>query len=189
MSDTHKGLEERGRALEDEFFHKENQKKLAAMQEQLSKQETAAELKKASGMDDDTVIAALVDLGMRANTIAALSLVPLIAVAWADGSIQDNERDAILKGAHGKGIERGSAGYELLDGWLRKKPADSLFAAWEDYIKALASKLSAEQKAQLRGQIVGFAKVIAEAAGGFLGIGKVSGTEHKVLGRIEAAFA
>ncbi len=42
-----------------------------------------------------------------------LSLVPLIAVAWADGEIQDNERTAILQGAHGKGLEEGTAGYEL----------------------------------------------------------------------------
>jgi hypothetical protein len=45
-------LEERGAALEDEFFHKEDQKKLAKMKEKLSAEETLVELRKASGMSD-----------------------------------------------------------------------------------------------------------------------------------------
>src|ERR1043165_3040626 len=111
-------LEERGRALENQFYEKENQQKLAAMKEKLESQQTREELRKASGMSDDAVLDKLVALGLKANTIAALSLVPLISVAWADGEIQDNERTAILQGAHGKGLEQGTDGYELLQTWL-----------------------------------------------------------------------
>ena len=151
-------LEERGRALENQFYEKENQEKLAAMKHKLDVQRSKDELRKASGMSDDAVLDQLVALGLRANTIAALSLVPLIQVAWADGTIQDNERTAIL------------------------------FAAWESYIKALASQLNDEQNRLLKNQIVGFAKMVAAAAGGILGFGKVSASEEKVLHRIEAAF-
>jgi len=181
-------LEERGRALENQFYEKENQQKLAAMKEKLESQQTREELRKASGMSDDAVLDKLVALGLKANTIAALSLVPLIAVAWADGTIQDNERSAILQGAHGKGLEQGTDGYELLQTWLSKRPDDSLFDAWESYIKALASQLNDEQNRLLKNQIVGFAKMVATSAGGILGFGKVSGAEEKVLNRIEAAF-
>ena len=73
-------------------------------------------------MTDDAVLDKLVELGLKPNTIAALSLVPLIEVAWADGEIQDNERTAILQGAHGKGLEEGTDGYELLQTWLKGKP-------------------------------------------------------------------
>jgi len=182
-------LEERGRALEDQFFEKENAKKIADMKERLDDQRSREDLRKASGMADDAVLDKLVELGLRSNTIAALSLVPLIAVAWADGSIQDNERTAILQGAHGKGLEAGTDGYVLLQGWLAKKPSDDLFTAWESYIKALTGQLNEEQNRLLKNQIVGFAKMVAAAAGGILGFGKVSGAEEKVLGRIEAAFA
>lgn len=181
-------LEERGRALEDQFFEKENAQKLAAMKEKLDTQKSREELRKASGMSDDAVLDKLVSLGLRGNTIAALSLVPLISVAWADGEIQDNERTAILQGAHGKGLEQGTDGYELLQGWLKKKPSTELFEAWESYIKALSSQLNEEQNRLLKNQIVGFAKMVAAAAGGILGFGKVSGDEEKVIGRIEAAF-
>ncbi|HEY6175485.1 MAG TPA: hypothetical protein VIX73_13600 [Kofleriaceae bacterium] len=181
-------LEERGRALENQFYEKENQEKLTAMKHKLDAQRTKDELRKASGMSDEAVLDQLVTLGLRGNTIAALSLVPLIQVAWADGAIQDNERTAILQGAHGKGLEQGSDGYELLQSWLKRQPGDELFAAWEAYIKALASQLNDEQNRLLRNQIVGFAKLVATAAGGILGFGKVSATEEKVLTRIEAAF-
>jgi hypothetical protein len=181
-------LEERGRALENQFFDKENKAKIAAMKDKLEAQKTREELRKASGMSDDAVLDKLVELGLRANTIAALSLVPLIAVAWADGEIQENERTAILQGAHGKGLEEGTDGYELLQTWLKAKPSDDLFGAWESYIKALAGQLNEEQNRLLKNQIVGFAKMVATAAGGLLGFHKVSGSEEKVLGRIEAAF-
>jgi hypothetical protein len=181
-------LEERGRALENQFYEKQNTEKLASMKLKLELQQSKEDLRKASGMSDDGVLERLVGLGLRANTIAALSLVPLIQVAWADGTIQDNERTAILQGAHGKGLEDGSDGYELLQTWLKKQPADDLFIAWEAYIKALAAQLNDEQNRLLKNQIVGFAKMVAAAAGGILGFGKVSSSEEKVLHRIEAAF-
>jgi len=181
-------LEDRGRALENQFYDKENAEKLAAMKGKLDSQRSKDELRKASGMADDAVLDKLVTLGLRGNTIAALSLVPLIQVAWADGAVQANERTAILQGAHGKGLEAGTDGYELLETWLHDAPPDDLFVAWEAYIKALASQLNDEQNRLLRNQIVGFAKMVAASAGGVFGIGKVSASEEKVLHRIEAAF-
>jgi len=181
-------LDERRAALEDEFFHRENEKKLAKLKEQLTASETKEELRKASGMTDEAVLDRLVALGLRGPTVAALSLVPLVAVAWADGELQDKEREQILHAAEAKGMGAGTAGHELLTSWLQKKPDDSLVDAWEGYMKALLAQLNDEQVRILKNQIIGFAKVIAESAGGFLGFGKVAGSEEKVLARVEAAF-
>ncbi|HET9626992.1 MAG TPA: hypothetical protein VFP84_36785 [Kofleriaceae bacterium] len=181
-------LQDREKALENQFFDRENQQKIAAMKQRLDASATKDELRKASGMSDEAVLEQLVALGLRGNTIAALSLVPLIQVAWADGEIQDNERVAILQGAHGKGLEEGTAGYDLLQTWLDKAPGDQLFHAWEAYIKALASQLNDEQNRLLKNQIVGFAKMVAKAAGGILGFAKTSASEEAVLVKIEAAF-
>ena len=181
-------LEERGKALEDQFYEKENKDKLAQMKAKLDTQSSKDDLRKVSGMTDDAVLDKLVGLGLTANTIAALSLVPLIEVAWADGQIQDNERTAILQGAHGKGLDKGSAGYDLLQSWLAKRPTSALLEAWEAYIKSLTAQLNDEQNRLLKNQIIGFAKMVAGAAGGFLGIGRVSASEETVLKRIESAF-
>lgn len=181
-------LDERRNALENEFFHKEDEKKIAALRQHQTELTTKEELQKASGMTDDAVLEHMVELGLTGKTVAALSLVPLVAVAWADGVIQDNERTAILNGAAGKGLEPGTPGYELLEKWLSKQPPDTLLSTWEGYIKALASQLNDEQNRLLRTQIVNFARVVAESAGGFLGIGRVSSSEDKILHRIGAAF-
>lgn len=181
-------LEERGKALEDQFFEKENKEKLAALKDKLDVQRSKDDLRKASGMTDDAVLDKLVALGLKSNTIAALSLVPLIQVAWADGTIQDNERTAILQGAHGKGLEQGTDGYDLLQTWLKTRPSDDLFTAWEAYIKTLTNQLNEEQNRLLKNQIVGFAKMVAAAAGGILGFAKVSSEEERELRRIEGAF-
>lgn len=181
-------LEERGRALENQFFDKENKEKIAAMKEKLAAQTTREELRKASGLSDEAVLDKLSELGLRANTLAALSLVPLITVAWADGEIQDNERTQILLSAHAKGLEHGSDGNELLKGWLKHQPSDELFGAWAAYIKALHAMLTEEQKLLLKNQIVGFAKLVATASGGLLGFGKVSKAEEQAIERVEAAF-
>ena len=186
MSDV--TLEERGRALENQFYEKENAEKLVVLKTKLEEQGTKEALRKASGMTDDAVLEKLVHLGLRSNTIAALSLVPLLQVAWADGVIQDNERVSILQGAIGKGLEEGTDGYVLLQTWLSHQPSDDLFVAWEAYIHALATQLNPEQRRLLKNQILGFAKMVAASAGGILGFGKVSASEEKVLARIEASF-
>lgn len=181
-------LEGRRAALEEEFFHKENERKLAKLREQLSAQETKDELRKTSGMSDEAVLDKLVELGLRGPTVAALSLVPLIAVAWADRDLQDNEREQILQAAAGKGMEPGTPGHELLISWLTRPPDDSLFEAWEGYMKALIGQLTDEQVRVLKNQIQHMAKLVAGASGGFLGFGKESGSEKRVIERIERAF-
>ena len=140
-------------------------------------------------MTDDAVLDKLVALGLRGNTIAALSLVPLIQVAWADGEIQDNERTAILQGAHGKGLEQGTAGYEL----LAELAAEAARRRAVRRVGGLhqGARRAAQRRAEpaaASNQIVGFAKMVAASAGGFLGLGKVSADEEKVLQRIEVAF-
>lgn len=185
---TRDSMDERRSALEDEFFHKQDQAKLAALKVQQDEKATKEELRKVSGMTDDDVLDKLVELGLSGKTVAALSLVPLVYVAWADGTIQDNERDAILHGAAGKGLEAGSPGHELLSSWLAKQPEDKLFEAWEGYITSLTAQLNDEQTRLLKKQVVNFASLVAGSAGGFLGLGKVSGSEEKALARIEAAF-
>src|SRR3569833_1297115 len=119
-------LEERGRALENQFYEKENKEKLAAMKSKLDTQSSKEDLRKVSGMTDDAVLEKLVHLGMSANTIAALSLVPLILGAWADGQIQDYERSAILQGAHDKNHKQSTPSNDQQQTKHAKRPSDEL---------------------------------------------------------------
>lgn len=184
------GIQERGRALEEAFFKKQHEEQLAKLRVKQEQVEAREALAAASGITDDVdLLDRLAALGIRAETLAALTLIPLVEVAWADGKMEARERDAILRGAESSGIEPGSPSYGLLEIWTRDRPAPELMDSWKSYIGALAGELSADQKWHLEEKIVGRARSVAESAGGFLGLGsKVSPEEERVLGELERAF-
>jgi hypothetical protein len=65
-----------------------------------------------------------------------------------------------------------------------------LLAAWKAYVAGLSRTLDVHAKAALKQDLLGRARVIAEAAGGILGLGKrISSAEQAVLTELEQAFA
>lgn len=184
------GMEERGRALEEAFFKKQHAEQLEKLRQKEAHEEARRALVEASGIDDRDLIDRLVSIGIHAETLAALTLIPLVEVAWADGHVDARERDAILKGAESSGLEAGSPSLELLLIWTQDRPAPDLMASWKAYIRALCAELSAEQRKHLEERIVGRARAVAEAAGGFLGLGsKVSKEEEAVLRELQETFS
>ena len=181
---------DRRKALEDSFFAKQNEKAKAALR---AKQEGAAQreaMAAASGIRDDAVIDKLISLGMSAETFAALSLIPVVEVAWADGKLEAKERAAIIAGVEKQGVTPESPAHALLEGWLSTRPDAKLMAVWKDYAKALGGSLDADSKTRLRGDLVGRARAVAEAAGGFIGLGgKISKQEEDVLRELEQALS
>jgi hypothetical protein len=122
------------------------------------------------------------------ETLLAFSLVPLVEVAWADGEIQDRERKAILDAAIEKGVEADSPTCTLLDNWLHTKPDQVLYETWRSYIDELLRSLGDDARAQMKTSVIGRARAVAEAAGGFLGVGSISDAEKTMLEELEQAF-
>ena len=186
MSDEFLG--ERRRALEDHFFAHQSEERIRELRERHEREGRSAGLASASGISNREILDSLVAVGMQADTLAALSLLPLIAVAWADGQVEARERDAILKAA--RDLAPDGASHDLLESWLGTQPGPELVAAWRDYIRGLSEQLDAGPREALRHEIVGRARAVAEAAGGFLGLGnRVSAVEEKVLAELDSAFA
>lgn len=185
MSDEFLG--DRRKALEESFFAKESEKLREALQEKEQAQAKRQALSAASGITDDAVLEELIALDIRSDTLAALSLVPLVEVAWADGTIEDDERSAILSAAKEAGLSGESAA--LLDGWLVTRPSHEVVSAWKDYVAALASTMDAAAKDKLKQDLLGRARTVAESAGGFLGIGKISIEEEAKLEALARAFS
>jgi hypothetical protein len=60
-------LKDRGKALEDEFFRKEEAKQLAALKDKKDRAEQRKALAAASGMTDEAVLDKLIDEARRAE--------------------------------------------------------------------------------------------------------------------------
>jgi hypothetical protein len=183
------GVQERGKQLEQAFFleqHEEQRALLRLRQEELDAREALAE---ASGIDDPELLARLAGLGIRVETLAALTLIPLVEVAWADGSMAPREREAILRGSEACAIAKGSPSYKLLEIWTRDRPAPELADSWRAFMRALSAELGDDERRHLEERILGRARAVAEAAGGILGLDDpVSPEEEAVLAKLAAAF-
>ena len=138
--------------------------------------------------DEDDMLDRLTSAGVRAESLAALTIAPLVLVAWADGSIDTKEHEAIASAAEKAGIKAGTMAYQLLQGWLAEKPDESLSDTWTEYTKAMCEKLQAGDKIKLSEQVLGRCKSVAESAGGFLGLGSISAKEQTVLDGLASAF-
>ena len=188
MDNKHVMLQTRARTLEDLFFLEQDRILIEQLHQMEKMKETKESLAKVSGITNQDVLQKLVDLDIRPDVVAALALVPLVEMAWADGEIDEKEKAAILK-ADSQCFPPNSPDLEILKQWLEHKPASNLLQAWMFYIKGLCEQMSASQKAALRTEIIGHARQVAQAAGGFLGLGnKISEAEQKMLDRLDAAF-
>lgn len=183
-------LDQQRRAMDDVFFGVDDDRSLVEqlrlrLREEAAKEEIAA----ASGITDPHILSELAGLGIRADTLAALTLIPLIQVAWADGVMEDRERDAILDGAASTGIRPGSPSHQLLRVWMQDPPPPVMQKAWTEFITGLRAELSSPQATALHQNILGRARKVAEAAGDLLGHGTmVSPEEEAVLQELEGAF-
>lgn len=185
MSDD--ALGDRGKALENAFFKAEELKRFEKLKENANRTNKIENLQKASGIKNTELLGHLLDLKLDADTMAAVSLVPLIHVAWADGDVDELEKDAILKSASEKGVEKSTEAYQLLGSWLNKEPGD-IFSIWKEYVTELISDWNASKKEELGRDVLLRAKEVAEAAGGLLGIGATSKEEAQALSEIKNVF-
>ena len=181
-------LEERKQALENAFFAKKNSELLDKVKAELDLAKQRDALKATTGIEEDAVLDRITELGVGVESLTALSIAPLVMVAWADGTVDLKERNAILQGAEKSGVKSGSTAHALLQGWLEEKPDDSLYQAWESYTVAISEKLQPGELLKLKEQVLGRCKLVAEAAGGFLGLGSISASEQAVLDKLAKAF-
>ncbi len=172
-------LRGRGRVLEDDHFRKLDRKRIERLREREEREAARQKLSREAGIDDETSDI-LLDVGIGAEELPALDWIPLVEVAWSDGDVDVPERDAILGAMESDGIAEGHPAHDLLLSWLEARPAPELFQAWQRHLSR------ADRSAEQRSGILDRARAVAQASGGMLGIGKVSGAESKALETIES---
>ena len=179
---------ERRKGLEEAFFKDRDQQLLAKMRGELQSLEERRQLAHVSGITAEHVLQNLVQAGVRAETLTAVGLIPLVEVAWCDGMVSPEERDAVLNAAVQQGIHRDSAPHELLKQWLISRPDSHVVAAWKEYVRELAHLMPKESIDELKRNMVDRCTRVAEAAGGFLGLSTISKSERQAIDEFGRAW-
>ena len=162
----------------DKLAKERRERQLKALQEQEQK-DIAATLN-----TSDEVAAEALALGIDAATAPVLPLIPLIEVAWADGSLSQKESEAVLEAARNKGIKNPAA-LEFIELLLSKKPSQLFF----DRINRVIAAMVQEHGGDAGSTILEQAKAVAEASGGFFGLtNSVSDEEKELLDNFAKMF-
>jgi hypothetical protein len=176
--------------LEEEFFARESAALLEKLKQQGRQKERRAALRDVLPNAEDAFLDHLIAMDIEPGTVLALTLVPLAAVAWADGAIDAKERAAVLKAAEERGVVPGSPARQLLERWLEHQPGPRLIDTWKRYARGLWGTFDDAQRKLVRERTIEMARGIAEQTGGFLGLGsKVSPAERAVLEELERALS
>ena len=179
---------DRRRALEDEYFHRQERELMEKLRQRGLEDATRRGMSERTGVADEEVLRDLQALGYTPETVMLLHLVPLLQMAWAEGSVSDSERDLILEAARAHGIDKDSAADLQLAAWLADRPSEELFEKTLRAIGAILQLRSSEERDASEKDLVTRLTAIASASGGILGFGKVSPQEQEVLARITQAM-
>lgn len=173
------------RNLEDDYFRQLDAERVAQRRVDADRALAASRLAQALGRPNSEWMSRLLSLGLTEENAAAFHLLPLVEVAWADGSVAPEERERLLDGAKRLGLVPGAAAQNLLESWLERRPEPDWSRAWH----ALAAEYRRHGIApDERWRLVQEAEAVASAAGGMLGFGAVSRLERLVIDRIGASI-
>ncbi len=157
---------------EDAYFRKQDQELRQRLRDQLNA--SAGELGERPKSDQLSVAQRIAALGFSGGKLQVFDLMPLVHVAWADGSVSRQERTAILDIVRARGIAHGSDGYLLIETLLEQRPSNEFLEQSLGILKDVVGSARAEN-------IVELCLQVANASGGFMNIGNVSGQERRQI--------
>ncbi|RAL20558.1 hypothetical protein DL240_16100 [Lujinxingia litoralis] len=116
---------------------------------------------------DEEVAAEAMALGFDAETARVLPLLPLIQMAWADGTISNAETAKVQELADRFGIAEGTPAANFLTMLLEEEPTDHFFSRANVVI---AHMIDEDPEGTMGEDMIKWSKAVAEASGGFFGL-------------------
>ena len=182
-------LDTRLRALEDEFFHQVDLKLGEQLREKTLREGKRKRLRQAIPVDDETSLDELIEQGIDEQTVAVLLLVPLVFVAWADGHVTEAERKVVIDCVSQYSHEDADSFVRIIEPWLRHQPSETLWEAWQLYIKALREKSSDAVANMLGEKLMEHATRVAKASTRFLSLHRIGPEKQNALNRLRDTLA
>ncbi len=174
---------------EDKYFAEQEARRRREVREQVEvRAADLAEkerLARAAGLRDVSLADRLTALGITAATAPLLDLMPLVFVAWADGSVSRAERARVMELVEARGFAHGTEPWLFMVSLLERKPdgplLDALKVVLRDFLKGNAEKGAS---------IVALSRRIAEASGSLFGLGpRIDPREQEIIDRFAEFFA
>jgi len=178
-------LGDRKHSQEEEYFFKKERELIEKIRHRSAVEARLHGLYEAVGVADPKIIEDLQELGYTRETVGVIHLLPIVRVAWAEGKITKPERDLILEAAVPRGVVPGTPAYEILTGWLTRRPTEEFFDKSMRIIEAILTVLPEEEMAKGKRDLLSYCTRVAEASGGILGLGnKIDRKERALLEQI-----
>jgi hypothetical protein len=175
---------------EDKYFKERELEQLAKArrEQQLSaiRQSEREEVQDVLQSSDEVAAEAL-DLGFDSETARVLPLVPVIQMAWIDGSVSGAEADKVVELARGFGIDVDTPAHNFLTLLLGEQPSQIFF----ERVNRVIEHLVEEQPDYWRDKsVVDLAKEVAEASGGFFSLtSPINSDERNLLDQFAETFS
>ncbi|MFW6053534.1 MAG: hypothetical protein ACOC9J_01860 [Persicimonas sp.] len=175
---------------EEKYFKQRDAEKLA--QARREKQLAAVREREREGVQDvlqssEEVADEALSLGFDSQTARVLPLVPLIQMAWADGSVSTAESEKVEELAAGFGIEEDTPAHNFLTLLLSEQPSDVFFERVNRVITHLVDDNPEYWKDK---SVVELSREVAEASGGFFNLtSPINADEGNLLSDFATLFA
>ncbi|MEM6989268.1 MAG: hypothetical protein AAF721_02185 [Myxococcota bacterium] len=174
---------------EERYFRQLDAEKREALRKKMAKEGADLEERRriaASTGAEMSVVDRIAALGFSGDSARIFDLMPLVAVAWADGKIQKGERAKILGLLEGRGIEEGSDAFNTMASMLEQRPDETFMRETMDALRDVVG----DEHDKTQG-IVNLCIEVAAASGGLLGLGigaTVGDDERQRIGEIAATL-
>ena len=128
-------------------------------------------------------------LGFDAETASVLYLLPLIQVAWANGSVSRGERAQILRILRLREIAEGSRAWQMCESLLESRPTDAFLHNSRRLLQGMLKNKGRAVEVQVERELIELCLDVAEVSGGIFGFGRrVSRAEEDAIRAIAAMF-
>jgi hypothetical protein len=154
---------------EAEYFRRADAELLGDMRRRDAFEERRQRMAEACQTEDPRILSALEELGYDQTNTRLLYLVPLVHVAWSDGSVNAAERNQILVFAALQGIQSGTPAYQQLLAWLDQRPRDEFFQGTLHAIQAIFHSLPEDQQSSRKELLIRSCRQVAFASCGLFG--------------------
>ncbi|MDA8743899.1 hypothetical protein N9N28_04615 [Rubripirellula amarantea] len=168
----------------EHFFAELEEKIVQKLHAEATSDDGRRELLRSTGIHDEKLLDEMAKLGITADGVIALRLIPLVLVAWAEGVADQRERTAVIAAATRLGIHEATTAWILLDRWLTKHPPGLCVDAWKRYTHETFAKMSSTAQNRLVELTQKQMIEVAKSSGGHLGIGKISKKEEAIIHQV-----